>query len=276
MQPPDLDFAAACTAAEGWASETREEFESFMAHDPAECLVAEADGERIGICVATPYGSSGFVGELIVVPGWRGQGVGRQLLERAIAYLRGQGARNIFLDGVVAAVSLYERAGFDKLCRSLRFSGKIAGRSYPHVRPMRPEHLPTVRQLDRRAFGADRRYFLERRLACYPELCWILEQGGQVAGFILGRRGPGLISAGPWVVWPGVERPESMLESLATEAGGSPLALGVLETNTQAVTLIRSLGLTEHPAPPWRMRLGSTGNLGDSDQCYAVGSPAKG
>ena len=31
MHAYDLDFAASCTAAEGWASETRAEFEGFLA-----------------------------------------------------------------------------------------------------------------------------------------------------------------------------------------------------------------------------------------------------
>ena len=52
MDPPDLDFAAACTAAEGWLTETRQSFDGFYAYDPAGCFVAELDGKRVGICVA--------------------------------------------------------------------------------------------------------------------------------------------------------------------------------------------------------------------------------
>ena len=87
MQPEDLDFAAACTAAEGWRTQTRAEFEGFYAHDPEGCLIAEAAGTPVGICVGTSYGGPpsggyGFIGELIVVPEARGRDTGRLLLDR--------------------------------------------------------------------------------------------------------------------------------------------------------------------------------------------------
>ena len=55
-----------------------------------------------------------------------------------------------------------------------------------------------------------------------------------------------------------------------------PLRIGVLETNTKAIELLRSLNMEESPDPPWRMVLGPKGNLGLSDQLYAIGSAAKG
>ena len=161
MQPADLDFAAACTAAEGWSSEIRREFEGFFAHDPQGCLIAEAGDEPIGIGVATSYGATGFVGELIVLPGWRGRGVGHRLLDHAVGYLRARGAHSIYLDGVQAAVSLYQRAGFRKVCRSLRFIGTLPGEQYPGVCPMRPEHLPERR--GRRAGAARVHLRLQRQ-----------------------------------------------------------------------------------------------------------------
>ena len=264
MRASDIEYAAACTALEGWASETREVFEGFLAHDPAGCLIAEVDGARIGICVATPYGESGFVGELIVKQEMRGRGIGRQLLEHAIAYLRGQGALNVFLDGVGKAVPLYERVGFRKLCRSLRFTGKMPGHSHPQVRRMRPEDFQAVREIDREAFGADRGFFLQRRLASYPELCKVLDRDGEVAGFIMGRRAADLVCVGPWVVRRGVEQPQQLLESLAAEVEGRVLWVGVLEENVVAAALLRSFGLAERAEPPWRMRLGSSGHLGAS------------
>ncbi len=280
MSAGDLDFAAACTAGEGWASESRLEFEAFFARDPGGCLVAEREGQRVGIAAATRYGAYGFIGELIVLPEARGQGVGRRLLEAGVAYLRGGGARTVLLDGVVRAVPLYERAGFRKVCRSLRFTGRVPGRPAPRVRPMLPKDLPDVFRLDRQAFGADRSFFLERRLRRFPELSRILVQDGRLAGFLLGRcgqfSGSEWTAVGPWVVAPGVERPEELLESLAPEGGSLQLSLGVLETNDRAVSLVRSLDFAERPDSPWRMVLGKPGNLGDTPLAFAVGTAAKG
>ncbi len=274
----DLDFAASCTAAEGWRSENRPVFEGYLAYDPAGCLVAETSGERVGICVATGYGPYGFVGELIVSKKWRGRGIGRRLLESAIENLRSRGAASIFLDGVPAAVPLYERVGFRRICRSMRFSGPLQGRPYSRVRPMHSDDLDAVCRIDRTAFGVDRGFFLERRLSMEPELCQVLEKdGGEIAGFIMGRRIDDFVSIGPWVVQPGVERPGDMLESLAAEAGGEAvLRLGVLETNEEALATVRSFSFAERQDPPWRMVLGPSAPLGAAPGCFAIGSAAKG
>lgn len=276
IQESDLDFAAQCTATEGWSTETRTEFEGFFAHDRRGCFVAKAGSQRVGICVATYYGKTAFIGELIVVQVWRGRGIGRQLLEHALRYLHGRGARSIYLDGVPAAVPLYGRLGFRKICRSLRFAGAPAGRSHPQVRAMRAEDLPAVAWLDRAAFGGDRSFFLQRRLSLYPELSKVLEIDGRLVGFILGRHGPDWVAAGPWVVEPDAKQPGWLLETLATEAGVHTLGVGVLETNAHAVEILRSSGLAERPECPWRMALGTDGLGTASGQLYAIGTAAKG
>lgn len=285
MTLADLDFAASCTATVGWGAQ-RGEFELFHAHDPQGCLVAESGdpGERarIGICIATPYDGQGFIGMLIVLPEARGRGVGSHLMSTAIAYLHGRGARTIGLDGVLAAVPLYERLGFHKRCHSLRLIGTLQGRDHPHVRTMQPEDLDAVCALDRLAFGADRSFFLKRRLARAPKLCKVLEQDGQIGGFVVGQPGETRVSAGPWVVRPEVARPADLLESLVLEAGQATIGLGILESNAAAVEAARALGLTAHPDSPWRMVLelsgpsSNPGTLGASPMAYAIGSPAKG
>ena len=276
MRPSDLDFAAACTTAEEWASETRREFEGFFAYDPGGCFIAEKGGRPVGICIATGYGEFGFVGELIVIPAVRGRGIGRRLLEHAVEYLRTRGARAVYLDGVLAAVPLYERAGFRRVCRSWRFLGQIPGASHPDVRPMGARDMEAVAWLDRTAFGADRRFFLERRLTLYPELCWVLEGDGEVRGFITGRRGDDWVYTGPWVVRPDVEHPESLLERFALEVGGSEFAIGVLETNEEAVAILHALSFEARSESPWRMALGAGDPVGSPAHVFAIGSAAKG
>jgi GNAT superfamily N-acetyltransferase len=276
MVPSDLGFAARCAIDVGWASTTEEQFAAFLAYDPEGCFVAEEKGARIGICIAINYGEFGFVGNLIVVKEMQGRGVGRQLLDRAIAYLHGCGTSDILLDSVPAAVSLYERAGFSHVCPSLRFSGPIRGQVTPQVREIQARDLEAVRELDREAFGADRWFFLEHSWSLYPRLGKVLEQEGEIAGFILGQAGHGVVGVGPWVARPGTESAGLLLRSLAEAANGLPLSLGVLETNVAAVQFIRSLGMKEKQPPSYRMALRPSAHVGSSPQCWAVGSPAKG
>jgi ribosomal protein S18 acetylase RimI-like enzyme len=207
MERSDLTFAAECTVAEGWVSENITILEGFYLHDPAGCLVAELAGQKVGIGVATSYGQCGFIGELIVKPEARGKGIGAALLNHAAAYLQQRGARTIYLDGVVKAVTLYKRNGFRKICRSLRFSGQIRGKTHPQVRPMQEQDLLVVHQLDHKHFGADRSFFLNRRWSLFPELSKVLVEEGHLAGYILGRRGEDWLAAGPWVVEEDVQHP---------------------------------------------------------------------
>ena len=276
MQSSDLDFAAGCAKDVGWTSTTRGAFETSLAYDPNGCFIAEVDGRTIGLCIATNYGQSGFVGDLIVIEDMRGRGIGHRMLEHATNYLRSCGTQSIFLDGVPSAISLYERAGFRKVCRSLRFAGRIRGQSHPCVRAIQTKDLEAVSEIDRKAFGADRRFFLERCWSLYPELCKIMDRDGEVLGFIMGRRGGDVVSVGPWVVTGDAERPGDLLEGLAAEVGDLNLTMGILETNSVAVATVRSLGLPERREPSWRMVLGSSSDLGSSGWSYAIGSPAKG
>ena len=276
MREDDLDFAAERTAEVDWPGETREVFESFLLRDPAGCFIAESDGYRVGVCAATAYERSGFVGELIVRQEERGRGVGPGLMAEAIVYLRDRGVENIYLDGVARAVPFYESLGFRPVCRSLRFLGTVEGRPSHDVRPMRREDLPEICRLDRQAFGDDRGFFLERRLELYPKFAKVLERAGHLEGFILGLQGRGLVAAGPWIIGPESECPLALLAGIALETAGTPLRVGVLETNSRAVAALNSLpGLVPQHAS-LRMVLGPSDRLGNSPLCWAVGSPAKG
>ena len=276
MQAADLDFAAQCTAAEGWMTENRTSLAGLYQHDPAGCLLAEVDGRPAGICVATPYGKSGFIGELIVHPDVRGKGLGAALLNHAISYLHQTGAETVYLDGVLPAVPLYERNGFRKICRSFRLSGKLAGQSHPDVRAMTAGDLLAVFALDRRLFGEDRSFFLARRLELFPLLSKVMLSGGQVTGYILGRRGEDWVSAGPWVVSEQNSAPMHLLDSFAQELELHEFSVGILASNSAAVDLIKGLGFEERRVGLWRMSLGLAQDLGASPYCLAVGTAAKG
>lgn len=276
MKLNDLTFATECTAGEKWVSEDIHTFKGFYFHDPGGCLLAELSGKPVGICIATPYGESGFIGELIVQTEARGRGIGTALLNYGVNYLRDCGSKTIYLDGVLKAVPLYERNGFQKVVRSWRFFGKLAGKQHPQVRAMQPDDLPAVFALDKWAFGADRSFFLRRRLELFPKLCKVMKIGGKIAGYIQGRFGEGWVSAGPWVLAEGATEPVRLLESLTCEAGDLSISMGVLENNAPAVELLQSLGFTIREDSPWRMALRPSNNLGACLACCAVGSAAKG
>lgn len=292
ITPADLEFAAACTAAEGWHSETRGELTYLFNHNRNGCLICETDTGPAGICFATSYGEVGFIGELIVAAEQRGNGIGARLMMRCIASLREAGAKRILLDAAPLAVPLYERLGFRKICRSLRFlkqpaaaAGAGAGAAStagsaatagPAVRAMTPADLAAVNGLDFRAFGADRSFFLSRRLRDNPKLCFVQESSGNISGFIAGRAGNGIYSAGPWVGRQGVDAAGPLLAALNKAISDRPLRIGILEDNKAASRLVTALGFELQIDPCWRMILGEGDYPESREMVFAIGGPAKG
>jgi predicted N-acetyltransferase YhbS len=278
MQPADLEFAVQLALAEGWHSASRLSFQLFYEYDPHGCLLAELDGRPAGVCIATSYGRSGFVGEVIVRPDLRGQGCGARLLLAGMQYLRQGGAQTLYLDGVVKAVPLYERHGFRKLCRSVRFGGRLPGASHPQVRRLTPADLPQVYALDQAAFGADRSFYLRRRMELLPECSLGYEAGGRLSGFILARPAEGMLSVGPWVADEGTADPLALLRGLALASDGRELRVGVLDSHRAALAALRCTDLQEQADPPWRMAAGEEPPLhvGFSPACWGVGAGAKG
>jgi len=85
-------------------------------HPEREELVAEIEGTVVGVLLMEPLGDQeGWISKLFVDEPARGRGVGRALLEAAVARARERGwtalglrTRTVFQ----AAISLYERAGW--------------------------------------------------------------------------------------------------------------------------------------------------------------------
>ncbi|MBN1940431.1 MAG: GNAT family N-acetyltransferase [Candidatus Aminicenantes bacterium] len=283
LHPGELALASDFPAREGWTSETPEMFEGFLAHDPNGFLAAEENGRLVGICAATSYGNSGFIGELIVLREARGRGLGPALLDAAVGYLKSRGAEHIYLDAVRKAAPFYELSGFRPVCRSLRFAGWADEVVLPDtrdengaLRPMETDDLPAVCALDLEAFGADRSFFLKRRRALHPEFAWVLEEAAGIAGYILGHPGNDIVVAAPLIAAGRCLSPFRLLGPFLARVGERRFRAGVLETNTASVRFFRSLpGLTEF-RPSIRMVLGDSSRLGDSPMCLAIGSPAKG
>jgi molybdate transport system substrate-binding protein len=89
-------------------------------------VVVDAAGSIVGCCGVYPgEGRDPHVCELrkmYLLPAARGQGLGRRLLERALAFARGRGYRRMELETASAlktAIALYRSAGFQPLQRTV-------------------------------------------------------------------------------------------------------------------------------------------------------------
>ncbi len=246
-------------------SETLEEFEGFFSHAPAGCLIAERDGRPVAIGVATPYWGAGFLGQIVVAPAVRGQGVGSLIVDALLSCLQSMGVRSVHLDATEAGEPQYERHGFRKIQPSLRYSGKVRGASHAHVYSMRAADLERVCSLDRLWWGQDRSFFVERRWNLYPDLCHVLEENGAIEGYVLARRRGDTLWIGPWCAATHVAAPEALLEAVAQPGVEVQVHAGVLASSTRAVRALDQLEPEQFAAPPWRMVWGSDGALGRRD-----------
>lgn len=276
MRLADLDFAEECIKHVGWIGEGKTDFETYFDYDPEGCLIAEAEGEPGGICIATSYKHTGFIGDLIVHEKLRGQGIGAQLLNHAVKHLEQMGASSVYLDSAVKAVPLYERNGFRKICRTLMYTGKVEKKAHAEVRPMRSEDLKDVFELDYRAFGADRSFFMQKRLDNFPQLCQVMIDQKRIVGYIAGRMGETWAEAGPWVVEEGDTDPFLLLESLACNLKFGEISFSLLENNMRMTGHPKMKGFIQSTENPWRMALGEDHCLGTSTMCCAVGNLSKG
>ena len=273
----DLEFAARLTKQVGWHSETLLELLSFFEYDPQGCFLYERVDVPIGMCIATAYQQTGFIGELIVAKQYRHQGIGRALMHAAIQYLQNKNLSGIFLDGVQKAIPLYEDLGFKPICRSLRFFGQIPAEEFPDVLPMSAEDLPEILHLDKQFFGEDRSFFLQKRWQNYPELALVWKTNHQISGYLFGRFGMGgWVTAGPWVCLNDPSAGLTLLSHFQAKIGNQPFSIGVLENRKSIIPQIVMAGMQPRSDPPTRMILGMSNNPGDNDQCCAIGSPAKG
>ncbi|MFX1588684.1 MAG: GNAT family N-acetyltransferase [Promethearchaeota archaeon] len=241
----ELNFAYKLTEIEEWGT-SKEELEDLFLFSPQGFFIAESNGIPKGIVSTAFYGSFGVIGNLIVAKRFRGQGLGRNLMDYAINYLKSKGIRTILIDAVPQIISLYYQLGFQPICRSLRLEGNLTSNPVQNVRLMTLKDIDTVIQLDRKHFRGDRGYLLKRRFSLHPNLCHVLIRKDKLSGFIMGIPKENFILVGPWIVNPKETKPQLLLQSLANSVNLNKFRLGILENNKRMVKLTQDLNFTEY------------------------------
>jgi len=274
MSQQDIEFALTLTTTEGWGS-IKLDFEELLAFDPQGCFIAEFSDEPIGMICTTPYNSFGFVSNLIVLREHRNKKLGTELMKHALEYLERKHVVSHLLDGVMKAISLYERFGFEKRHKSLRLEGYVEPKESADIRYMTAGDLDDIDQFDTKFFGASRKRFIESRLRHFPKLCKVLDINGELAGYIMGSERSGFIRIGPWVMKNNHEQAEDLLRDFALEVDGMPLQIGVLKNNRRALQIFQKHKFAQKSFS-WRMMRGPKGNWTFSDHLYAICSAARG
>jgi [ribosomal protein S18]-alanine N-acetyltransferase len=118
--PAVLDIERAAFAVP-WRERT---FRSLFLRDDVDLVAAERDGGLVGYAICWSVADQAELGNIAVAAEARGSGVGRALLDAALAAVRLRGVQECFLEvreSNHGAQRLYRRAGFEVVGRRPRY-----------------------------------------------------------------------------------------------------------------------------------------------------------
>jgi GNAT superfamily N-acetyltransferase len=181
----------------GW-NQTGADWEFLLQASPEGCFAAQCEGRVVGTAATIVYEKRvAWVGMVVVDPGYRGQGIGTSLLERAIRYLDDRRTPTVKLDATPHGKPLYEKFGFVAEYPIERW---MLARSLTRPAPLEPlEEIGDVLSLDREAFGVDRGELLRALAERAPHLTLAKREDRSVVGYAFGRRGSRADQLGPWM-----------------------------------------------------------------------------
>jgi GNAT superfamily N-acetyltransferase len=151
--PEHIDGAVALSRAESWPHR-REDWMLAQALS-AGVVALDADGRVTGTTLVTPYAADcATINMVIVDKTMRGLGLGRTLMERAVALADGRPLR---LVATKEGLPLYEKLGFVTTGLIRQHQGEVRPLDRPEgIEKMQAGDLEALKALDREAYGADR------------------------------------------------------------------------------------------------------------------------
>lgn len=100
----------------------------FLRKEPFRFLVAEVDGNVVGTTIVSQNGKVGYISTVMVHPYYRGRGIAKKLVEKAISYIRQRRMKMAVLhvDPVnKPAKSLYAKLGFKEFEKMVYMVGDV-------------------------------------------------------------------------------------------------------------------------------------------------------
>jgi ribosomal protein S18 acetylase RimI-like enzyme len=114
----------------GWQWRKEKHIEEDVAAHPSGIFVAETDGVIVGYISTRidPESGKGRIPNLAVDAAMRGQGLGRQLIERALDYFREQGMSYAMIETMAQneiGQYLYPSCGFQEVARQVHYARRL-------------------------------------------------------------------------------------------------------------------------------------------------------
>ena len=177
--PEHLEGAVLLSRQAGWPHRM-DDWQTALALSTGLAAVSGQGNRVVGTALMTPYrDDSATINMVIVEEASRGRGLGRKLMDAALALAGNRALRLVATDD---GVPLYERLGFEKAGAIAQHQGFVRSVAVPaSVRPARPADIADIVELDRIAYGADRASLMSH-IATIGSFA-VLDRAGGLAGF---------------------------------------------------------------------------------------------
>src|SRR5262249_21010481 len=124
MTAADIPLGMRLKEQAGW-NQTEADWRRFLTLEHKGCFVAEYKGEPVGTTTTCIFGKVAWIAMVLVDERVRGRGIGKALMEHALAYLDSTGVPSIRLDATPLGRPLYEKLGFRAQYELVRFVGEL-------------------------------------------------------------------------------------------------------------------------------------------------------
>lgn len=269
MTEQDVPAGVRLNTLSGW-NQTATDWKRFLGNSPRGCFVMEHDGKVVGTATTICYENRfAWIGMVLVDPEHRKQGIGTQLLKKAIQYLDESHIATMKLDATPVGKPLYTKLGFVDEYEIERWILKRPSGVDPTTPRATRARLSEIQMeqifgLDKELFGADRSFLLRSLFDETPEFAMAVWEDRLPAGYAFGRSGLFADHLGPWVANSRAAA-EKTLQEFLSRSSRETLIVDCRKANAMAVELLDAHGFA--PARPltrmvrgpnaWPGRLGS-------------------
>jgi len=244
MKPADIaDGLKLCRKAK-W-NQVESDWQIFLQQSPEAGMVATFQDQIVGTVTTIRYQEAfSWIGMVLVDPDFRRQGIGQELLQKALQLL--QSEETVKLDATPQGREVYLKLNFVDEYPLSRLN-RIAAQDlfYPTTaRAIQKEDLPFLSEFDSKIFGANRSSLLQWMWEKAPELAFLFEEESEIKGYVMGRYGHDFIHIGP-VIAQNFSIAKELLIAALSKCSGRPVILDVLHFEPEWIVWLKEIGFTE-------------------------------
>jgi GNAT superfamily N-acetyltransferase len=230
----------------GW-NQLESDWRRFLDMQPDGCFVAELDGVPVGTTNTCIFDSVAWVAMVLVDTEVRSRGIGKALMQHALAFLDSQGVPTIRLDATPMGKPLYEKLGFVEEYTLVRYDGVLPPSPAPADSRLRSagteEAVPLdkIVALDQAVTATNRTKLLLRLRRENPAYFRWIEEGDAIQGYMTARDGSNAVQLGPCIA--DAATGPLLLADAFTRFAGRRVYIDMPTGNTPATRLAEAAGL---------------------------------